>query len=309
MSDNKERKVEWSFSFDEIADSIGRTLESMGVSVDTEVKTEQFHTPLGDAASASVKLDMAMGETVVGALKDSENLLEADVVYVGEVRLESKEDGPHKQAHLGTTKKANIAMKSIKDLFSRGDHKRLSWNVRLTPSIPLDLEINTGVTQNRLDFSRLQLTKLRVKCGTGKTELAVPAMASQYPVRFDGGMGECRIDIPPEANIDLKVNSGTGATRISVGVHANLNAAISGGMGECIIEVPEGAAVLLKASTGIGSIKVPGHLARIKGGERFIATDGTWQTPDYDMAERKITIRYSGGVGQLTIKTATPDIV
>jgi hypothetical protein len=72
------------------------------------------------------------------------------------------------------------------------------------------------------------------------------------------------------------------------------------------VYVPSGAAVRIKASTGLGSVDVPQNFVRVKGGDDFISTSGTWQTPDYDSAERKITLKYSGGIGKLTVKSGAP---
>jgi len=303
---SKTRKVEWSFSFENIGENISKAFESIGFSGDTEVKTGNFVEAVGTAKSARVKLDMSIGDASVEALPaGSSNLLEADVTYLGEVELAVRSDGDKKTVRLGQIEKGGVVLKSIKEFFS-SRKLDLRWDVRLTPDIPLELDINTGITSNRINLNGLQLSGLRVNSGTGKTVMVLPRIENQYDVACHGGTGEFNVEIPANSNIDLKLSNGTGATNLTIGEGSAVEGNISGGLGSSTIYVPSGAAVRIKASTGLGSIDVPKHFVRVKGGNDFISTSGAWQTPDYDSAERKITLKYSGGVGKLTVISGAP---
>jgi hypothetical protein len=215
------------------------------------------------------------------ALSGSDSM-EADVTYVGEMELATKADGKHKSVRLGQNIKGGVVIKSLKDILRRSpEAERLRWDVRLSPDLPIDLEINSGVTSSALDLSKLRLTALKVSTGTGKTVLSVPAGDSHYKVAISGGVGECNVEIAPNAEMELKLSNGTGATNLTIGADAAIDAHISGGLGQCTVELPRGAAVRLKASTGLGSIDVPHDFVRVKGGDDFISTSGTWETPDF----------------------------
>jgi hypothetical protein len=299
---NKTYKTEWSFSFENVGESINNLLGSLGVGADEEIKTGTFSEAIGDATLAKVTLDLTVGAATISDLPDSDNLIEAEVAYIGEIDFASKAEEGYKFVRLGQTSRYQEALKPIKEAFGafarRGD---LRWDIRLTPNIPLDLQINSGVTSNNFDLSKLQLDALKVNGGTGKTDLKLPTMGDNYKVVINSGTGQLDVQINEGANIDLRVNNGTGATNITIGANAVVDAHITGGIGKCTIKLPSGMAARVKATTGLGKVIVPEHFTRIKGGEDFIATSGTWQTADFQDAEHKITIKYEGGLGGLSI--------
>jgi hypothetical protein len=298
---NKTYKTEWSFSFENIGESVSNLLGSLGAGEDAEIKTSVFSELIGDASSAKVTLDLTVGSATIRDLPDSDNLIEAEVTYIGDIEFASKAEQGYKFVRLGQTPPREV-LKPIKDALGAFSRRAdLRWDIRLTPNIPLDLQINSGVTSNVFDLSKLQLDSLKINGGTGKTDLKLPTMGDSYKVSINSGTGQLDVHVNQGANIDLRVNNGTGATTINVGENAIIDAHITGGIGKCTINLPAGTAVRVKATTGLGKVSVPGHFNRIKGGDDFIATSGTWQTPDYDSAEHKITIRYEGGLGGLSI--------
>lgn len=304
MSDDKQKnyETEWSFSFANLGESISNLLGSLGVDTDAEVETASFVEAIDGAESALVTLDMAMGETTVGTLVDSDNLLEAEVAYIGELNFETQADDTRKMVRLGQ-KVQGGGWQPFKDaLGSFNKRKDLYWHVKLSPNIPLDLTINHGMTSSTFDLSALQLTELKVNGGTGKSQIKVPTMGERYHIDLNNGVGELGLEILDGADIELRVNNGTGKTTITIGAQATVAAKIAGGVGECVIRLPEDAAVSLKASSGIGKIDVPAHFEAVKV-DQFVATSGRWQTPGFAEAENQITIKYDGGIGGLRIVT------
>jgi len=296
----KQYETEWSFSFGNLGESISSTLSSLGVGEDAEVKTAHFEELLENAEAAHVILEPTVGKATVAALSDSDNLIEADLIYVGEVKFVVEDDDTHKKVRLGQHLRKDV-FQPLKDAFgsfSRRDDMR--WDMSLTPNIPLDLQLNTGITSNDFDLSGLQLTRLRINGGTGKTELKLPTMGGQYPVDINSGTGKVSVDIPAGAQIKLDAKNGTGETNITIGSGATVQAHVAGGIGACNVTVPADAGVRIKATTGLGKINVPQNFVRIKVDE-FVATVGTWETPNYENAENKIDIQYEGGVGSFNV--------
>ncbi len=298
---SKNYETEWSFSFDTIGESISGLLGSLGAGKDQEVHTSNFVDPLEGAESAEITLEPTVGAASINALTDSDNLLEADITYIGEVKFVSEVEDNVKMLRLGQTSQ-NDVFKPVRDaLGSFARQKELYWTMRLSPNIPLALKVNSGVTNNDFDLSALQLTELKFNGGTGKTDLKLPTMGGNYDVSLNSGTGELNVEIADGANITLRSNNGTGATHVTIGNNANIDAKITGGVGACVITVPEDAGVRLKATTGLGKVRVPSHYIALKVDE-FVATSGTWESPGYDTAEHKITIKYDGGIGSLTIR-------
>ena len=297
----KQYETEWSFSFGNLGESISNMISSLNIGEDAEIKTAHFEELLENAASARVILEPTIGSATVTALSDSENLIEADLTYVGEVKFVVEDHETHKLVRLGQHIR-NDVFKPIKDAigsFSR--REELKWDMRLTPNIPLDVQINSGVTANNFDLSGLQLTRLGINGGTGKTDLKLPTMGGQYPVDMNCGTGELNVEIPAGAHIKFDAKNGTGQTSIVIGSGAVVNAHLVGGIGRCNVTVPADAGVRVKATTGLGKINMPQNFIAVKV-EEFVATVGTWETPNYANAENKIDIQYEGGIGSFNVR-------
>ena len=297
----KNYETEWSFSFDSIGESISGLLGTLGAGKDQEVHLAHFVEPLDNAEAAEITLEPTVGVANITALADSDNLLEADVAYIGEIKFVSETEGTTRMIRLGQTAQHDT-FKPVRDaLGSFARQKELYWTMRLSPNIPLALRINSGVTQNDFDLSALQLSDLKFNGGTGNTVLKLPTMGGNYGVALNSGTGELNVDIADGANITLRANNGTGKTRLKIGRNATIDAKITGGVGECVIDLPAEVAVRLKATSGLGKVRVPSNYIALKVDE-FVATSGTWESPGYDTAEHQITIKYEGGIGGLTIK-------
>jgi hypothetical protein len=305
MSEEPKKKIvtEWSFSFDKLGDSLNDMFSSLGAAADAEVKTGSYQEPVAGAESARVTLSPTVGVASVSALVDSDSLIEADVTYVGDIAFDVDEGDAFKEVQLGQRPvSGSEALTSLKDAFGAfAKRKDLRWDIRLTPNIPLELAINSGMTANTFDLSGLQLKGLRFSGGTGKTDITLPTMGTLYRVTLSNGTGEINVEVGAGADIDLNASNGTGKTRIVLHDGAVMSARVSGGVGACEIVLPPGIEVQVRASSGLGKVNVPAHFARMDQNKDFIATSGTWQTAGYAEAERKITIRYDGGLGSLTI--------
>lgn len=302
MDENQEKEkhytVEWSFSFEKLGEQIGDFFKSLGDKSDEEIKHGQFSEPVGDAASARVRIDFSVGETTVQALSTPDNLIEADVTYVGEIELKATGE-QEKVVHLSQAAGAAEWFRSAVGWFGSG--QRLRWDIGLTPNIPLNLDLHGGAGRSTLDLSKLQLSGLNIGAGAGEFILQLPS--GRYNARYSGGVGRSSISVPSGAEIDLMASSGAGEVNLDIKDGAALNARISGGVGQCNVTIPADAAVRLEARTGIGSINAGGRLQRVSAsGGDFWDKGGVWQTANYESAERKIVIRFDGGVGAFNIR-------
>lgn len=305
MSSEQKKKTvtEWSFSFEKLNESIGELLGSLGAAADAAVKTGSYQEPIATAESARVTLNPTVGAASITALVDSDSLIEADITYVGEIVFEVDEGDAFKEVLLGQRPVGGgEALQPIRDILGvLSKRKDLRWDIRLTPNIPLDLTINSGVTTNDFDLSGLQLKGLRFNGGAGRTDIKLPTMGALYRVALSSGTGELNVEIGPGADVDLTASGGVGKIRVVLGVSAVMNARISGGVGACEIALPADVEAQVRASSGLGKVRVPAQFIRQDTGRDLIATDGIWQTPGYESAERRITIKYDGGLGSLTV--------
>jgi hypothetical protein len=269
-----------------------------------EVKTERFSEPIGEATSARVSLDLSSGPTEITALSDSNDLIDAELNYIGEIEFEVRGD---REKSISLSERDTDFFFWF-DWFGDDDDER-HWDIGLSPQVPLDLEVDASSGSLVLDLSALQLTGLNLDVGSGSIDGSLPAVEGRYDARVDGGSGSCRLDIADGADVDLEIDVGSGSFNVEIGADAAVSlrvdggsgsfnveigadAAVSlradGGSGELTIDVPEDAAVRVDVrDSGSGHVRVPARFERTRRGDD---DEGTWETPGFEEAEHKIEI-------------------
>jgi len=275
------RQVEWTFDFAKLGESFSNMMNSLAG--EEEVHESTFVVPLAGAESARVKVGFSIGKAFVQATEaGSANLFEAHLKHVGEIEF-SEEGDATKSITLKQQEKPELSaapfQRGLRALASR---EELEWNVSLATGVPLSLDINGGVGPTHMDLTGLTLRKVDADTGVGTLTLVLPEQSEAIDVDVDGGVGQTKIFIPNNANVTMDIDAGVGATEITV---------------------PPNAALQIKASGGLGSVSVPKSVQRMDKPE-FMEMGGVWQSPGFDLAERKIIITYDGGVGQLTVREA-----
>jgi predicted membrane protein len=244
--------------------------------VDTPVVQHQvLNEPLAGAQRADIRLDLSVGDATVRSTDDSTDLFRADVNYVGDLRFDVSGDET-RVVRLRNESQSSDAF-NFQFLNWGNAPERLNWDIELTPSIPLSLDVNGGVGDSRLDLNGLNLTSLNINTGVGEVSVVLPQ--GEYPASIRGGVGSTDIRFSEGAVVTLTVHAGVGSTSITL---------------------PANTPVRLDASSGLGGVSVPADLVRISGEQNA----GVWQTDSFSTADpsERITIQYSGGVGSLTIR-------
>ncbi len=254
---------------------------SLGWAGNVEVKTASFSEPLGDASSASVNLSLGVADTAISSLSDSNNLISADLRYIGEVEFIAEGDR-EKVISLSQTDEGD---EGPFNMFGFGwvfHDEELNWTIGLSPDLPIDLSINGGVGEANLDLSALQITNLNVSSGVGQLTLNLPATREPFEARLSSGVGEVDVTIPAGPDVTLD---------------------ISGGVGETTIDVPDDAGVRLDAESGVGGVNLPSNFTRVSGDEDdFVGENGIWESEGFAEAGQQIIITFNGGVGSLNIR-------
>lgn len=255
---------------------------SIGLAGNWEVREFTRAEPLDGAESARVTLDGSLGHLTVAAADSRENLIEADLRYVGsDIEFEASGES-EKVVRLGQRdNQVNLDFGGFVGWFIN-PQEQLRWEIGLNPDVPLELSINGGVGESDLDLRDLNLTALNLSGGVGEMKLTLPATGARYEVRLNGSVGGLDIEIPDR--------------------DADLVLWISGGVGGINIDVPDDAAVRVRSTGGLGGVNVPDGFERISGGDDFGSDQGVWETPGFERAERQIVIEFSGGVGGLTVR-------
>jgi hypothetical protein len=170
-------------------------------------ETAHVEQSLEGIERASVTIDTGSVPCIVGKLSDSPNLIEGDITYRGILVFEAP-------VHSG---KANVRLDSYYTGtwwgwgpgFGAPDAK---WDVKLSPQVPLDLNLDTGSGRCDFDLSDLQVNKLIVDSGSGAIDLALPANSS-FKGSIDSGSGRLAITLPEGVGARVALDSGSGAFR------------------------------------------------------------------------------------------------
>jgi len=246
-----------------------------GLAPGPEIQHAEFSEPLGETESATIFIGSSVGKITLEALNDSSNLFEAKLDYIGEVEFEV-EGVAEKTVRLDAdTGDFNLDYLEILDV------EELEWTIGISQEVPVVLEFSSGVGEILLDLSGLDVTSVDLNGGVGQTELRLPALDAGYSVTVSGGVGELLVVIADGAEVDLQID---------------------GGVGNIIIDVPDEAGVEVRADLGVGNIDVPREYDMTGGDSQIIGSSGTWESPTYDGADRRIEIEFDGGVGNLEIK-------
>lgn len=252
---------------------------ALGLVRGAELKEGHFDEPLGDAVSARVNLSLAVADTHMKALSDSDNLFEGDLRYLGDINF-TVSGQSEKIVTLDNEDTPTSFSFWDFGLFNNNQNPR--WDIGLSKNVPVYLDIQAGVGSSTLDLHEVQITGVQISGGVGQLDLDLPSMDTAYSVQIQTGTGSAAIRIEEGAAIEFN---------------------IQGGVGSVDLDVPEGAAVKVDAETGVGSIHLPASYTRLNGDEnQFVGENGVWQSPDFADAARQIIIHYQGGVGSLTVK-------
>jgi hypothetical protein len=90
------------------------------------------------------------------------------------------------------------------------------WDLRFSDSIPLDLRVNLGAGESRLDLRGLELESLDVDMGVGRMTLDLRgSRAKGFNVNINGGIGSGTIYLPAEIGVRVEVDGGIGSVNAS----------------------------------------------------------------------------------------------
>jgi hypothetical protein len=137
--------------------------------------------------------------------------------------------------------------------FNPGRSRDNELTLRLTDKVPLDLNLQAGVSESRLDMTGLKVRRMRLRGGVGKIEVTFDRPTGQMMNSLDveSGVGELTIHGLGNTQLQrLDLKGGVGHTEIDftgeLGT-AQVDAAIKVGVGEVRLTVPRDADVDIEA--------------------------------------------------------------
>jgi len=163
--------------------------------------------------SETVRVDLHMGAGDLRVTDGATKLLRADFAYSvpswkPEVRF----------SRSGKEGKLTIEQPGKNHTTTIGNMK-YSWDLQLNKKVPVDLSVNFGAGQARLDLGSLMLRGLEVSMGVGQLDVDLRGVPRQsYNVAIHGGIGEATVRVSADAGVYAEAHGGIGGIKVR-GLH------------------------------------------------------------------------------------------
>jgi hypothetical protein len=162
------------------------------------VEAERLSLSTEQAKQAQVHLKYGAGELRVEGPAETGVLVEGS--FGGGVRHELNRHGDDVDLELQSP--ANVWT------WPWAPHER-RWSLRLAPDLDLQLDVESGASDNWLDLTDLHVSRLQIETGASATKVRLPANVPEMRVDVDAGA----------ASVDLRVPEGVAARiRTEVGL-------------------------------------------------------------------------------------------
>ena len=218
--------------------------------------------PLNGARKAKVVLDMPAGVLLVKA--ESNSLAEANITY-------DRADWKPQVSRSNQNQVAELRIKQPELRNSKNNKtKENTWNINLSKSTPLELQVEFGAGESKVDLRNSKAEKLTMNGGAGS--MNVDLRGSQVKaLEVNTGVGELVLDLRGNWNHDLQVE-------------------ISSGMGDVKLLLPKGTGVRLQRS-GMGSLSAGG----------LKKENNYYRNQALGKSKHTLSINVSGGLGSVTV--------
>lgn len=175
---------------------------------------ETIQQPLQGATSAEVQISPAVGRLRLQALPEAASLVQGTIYRGRNEEVEQTFEG-------GTRASFRLRAGEMSWVpFGTWAFDRRLWDVGLSPGAALDLQVDMGAGEAILDLTGLQLERVRVNMGLGRTEVWLPA-TGRFEATLDGAIGETVIVIPDGLAVRLQGSTGLAARRLPEGYRQN----------------------------------------------------------------------------------------
>jgi hypothetical protein len=216
------------------------TLSACNITPAGPEQHESRSVELDKSDMVRVELKMPVGELDVrgGAPK----LLDADFTYNVP---EWKPDIRYRSAGAA----GDLILEQHGPASSSGNSKN-RWDLRFNDKVPLDLKVEFGAGEARLNLGSLSLRSIDLEMGAGTLRMDLRGTPSKdYSVRIRGGVGEATVYLPKEIGISALASGGLGDISVT-GLRKSADRYVN--------DAYERAAVRIRLDIqgGVGSIKL-----------------------------------------------------
>ena len=166
----------------------------------------------------------------------------------------------------------------------------------LPASVPLDLDLQLGGTESRLDLGGLALRSFRLECGATDANIifSQPNRVQMGDLAIDVGATDLIAVHLANANADqLRVHGGVGVVDLEFGGSWTRDLAVDAklAIGNLILRVPPDVGIRIDVDRVLAGFD---H-------EDMVKRDGAWYSTNYDTAPHKLTVHARTFFGQIEL--------
>jgi hypothetical protein len=173
-----------------------------------ELVTEYVEHPLDGITQARISIDWTSSPGYLSSLSDSDNLIEADIAYRGELAFDVDVDGEYADVSLDSYLQG-ISYGSLN--FNDADAR---WDVELHPEPDYDLYLDAGSGSYDYDLSDLSVRSVELDAGSGSVRMHFPSQG-RIIGELDTGSGKVDLIIPQAFGVRIDLDAGSGRFRPS----------------------------------------------------------------------------------------------
>lgn len=172
-----------------------------------DLKEETYDIPLGEAKSVAMELKMGTGE--LGVRGGADLLMEGDFFY-------NVEDWKPEVSYHVTGQRGILKVRQKKSSGVPVGKTENRWEVTLSDSVPLEIDLEFGVGDGTLDLRSLLLESLDVEMGVGELTIDLSGKREKdLKVNIDGGIGSAILYLPEKIGVRAEVEGGIGSVDAS----------------------------------------------------------------------------------------------
>jgi len=261
--------------------------------VPVEMTSLNQSRPLGNEKSLNADIRFDIGSLEISGDK-------ASALYSVDLEYDKGSYQPEVQYSPSTGNdegRLNLRLESMHKIGIRSEQHRNRLRLGLTDSIPIKLNVNTGVGDARLSLSDLKLRRLDLEAGVGGSKISAyePNPVECEQVRIRNGVGS--MDAVGLGNLnfrDFEFEGGVGGANLDFSGtwRQDAEVRIQVGVGGVSLHMPRDVGVRVEAEKHFLSGL---HL------EGFSKHEGYYYSENYDKSKIHISVRVETGVGGFKI--------
>jgi hypothetical protein len=168
---------------------------------------EEIYQQVEGASSAQVIIEPTIGNLIIRSHQDAEVLIQ------GEIRLGKRENVSPEFNIFNGEATFTLRSKGFAFFAFPGERRPWTWNLSLTPEIPLDIIAAIDVGLVRLDLTDINVNRMDLKVGVGDIRLILPS-TGRLQADLENSVGSTTIILPPTMSLRLMTDTGLATVHV-----------------------------------------------------------------------------------------------